>query len=166
MNKKLVWIFCLIIFVIVLIFINNYVSEKSYNNLNNVEYNEKLAKESETVQTKNTDEESSSSAEIVQVTSSNFNEVVLNSNKTVFIDFYADWCPPCRALSPIIDEVAYENINENLIFTRIDIDDEEDISKQYNIQSIPTLILIKDGEEIDRSIGYIDKEALLEFVNQ
>ena len=145
MNKRTLWVVCLIIFIGFLGFINNYLNNSS--NKTNLNNNESVGK-------------------IIQVTSSNFNEVVLNSEKTVFVDFYADWCPPCKMLAPIIEEVASETPNENLVFVRVNIDDEEELANKYGIQSIPTLILIKDGKEVNRSVGYIDKSAVEEFVNQ
>ena len=144
MSKKISWICYIVIFICALMFIEGHLDKgKSSNH-----------------------EQSIASENIIQITSSNFDDVVLNSGKTVLVDFYADWCPPCRALSPIIDEVADENTNENLVFTRMNVDDEEELSNRYGIQSIPTLVLIKDGQEVSRSIGYIEKEEVVEFVSQ
>lgn len=160
MNKKIVWICAIIVLVCALIFANNYLKEKQ---------EEKVIEQIRSASAKQTAENHSSSVsseEVIQVTSKNFADVVLNSGKTVMIDFYADWCPPCRALSPIIDEVASENTDENLVFVRLNIDDEEAISNEYGIRSIPTLVLIKNGEEVDRSIGYIEKEDVINFVNK
>ena len=106
------------------------------------------------------------SSSIIQITSSNFEEIVLNSNKTVLIDFYADWCPPCKKLSPIIEEVASENTDENLVFARINIDDEQNLAAQYGIQPIPTLVLLKSGKEVDRRVGYMEKTDVKDFINK
>ena len=83
---------------------------------------------------------------------------------TVLIDFFATWCGPCKMLSPRIDEVAEEVTNVK--FGKVDIDDEVEIALRYKVQSVPTLILFKDGERVGKSIGLISKEELLEFVNQ
>ena len=189
MNKKIGWICALIIFVCALIFINEYLNNRnlqqageqiSQAQLQEVESgsneNSKQVTKSindENTMGDNTTEDTASSHTqslandgVIQVTSDNFAEVVLNSGKTVVVDFYADWCPPCKALAPIIDEVAVENQDENLVFVRLNTDDEGAISNEYGIRSIPTLVLIKNGKEVDRSIGYIEKEEVLAFVNQ
>lgn len=162
MSKKIGWACAFVALVCTLIFANQYLKEKE---------EEKVLDQIRQAQIQELSNNSShtelpATAEVIQVTSNNFGDIVLNSGKTVMVDFYADWCPPCRALSPIIDEVANENQNEDLIFVRLNIDDEEAISNAYGIRSIPTLVLIKNGEEVDRSIGYIEKEDVLSFVNQ
>lgn len=96
--------------------------------------------------------------EIVDVTRDNFEEEVLKSEKMVLIDFYADWCGPCKMLAPIVEEVASEH--EDLKVVRINIDNEESIAMDYQIMSIPTLVLIKDGKEVDRVIGYVQKKVI------
>ena len=172
MNKKILWIICLIIFIGVLILINNYLVGRNINSVNVVDKAEYNSEEFENNSVDNSfkvaeiHDDSQTRDNIIQVTSTNFDGLVLNSRKIVLVDFYADWCPPCKMLAPIIEEVASENTNENLIFVRINVDDESDLSNKYGIQSIPTLVLIKDGEEVNRSIGYIDKSAVLEFIRQ
>ncbi|MCI9038729.1 MAG: thioredoxin [Clostridia bacterium] len=100
---------------------------------------------------------------VIEVTSENFEEVVLKSEKPVLIDFYATWCGPCKILSPIVEEVAKEN--ENVKFVKIDIDKTDDIALQYQVMSIPTLVLIQNGEEKDRIVGIVDKTQILDFIN-
>ena len=100
--------------------------------------------------------------EVIKVTSKNFKQEVLESNKTVLIDFYADWCGPCKMLSPIVDEVAEEN--EDIKVVKINIDEVQDIAVEYQIMSIPTLVVIKNGKEVNRSVGVIDKSEILELV--
>lgn len=100
--------------------------------------------------------------EILKVTNKNFDNEVLNSDKTVLIDFYADWCQPCQMLSPVVDEVAKENNNIKVV--KINIDEEEDLAVRYEIASIPTLVVIKDKNEIKRSIGVIEKSQIEELV--
>ena len=172
MNKKILWIICLIIFIGVLIFINNYLVERNINSVNVVDKAESNSEEIENTLSDNNSkvaenhDKSKTTDSIIQGSSSNFDELVLNSEKTVLVDFYGDWCPPCKMLAPIIEKVASENANENLVFVRVNVDDENDLSNKYGIQSIPTLVLIKNGKEVDRSIGYIDKINIENFINQ
>ena len=100
--------------------------------------------------------------EIMKVTSANFEEEVLNSDKTVLIDFYADWCGPCKAYSPIVESVAAEN--EDIKVVKIDVDNAQDIAYKYQVMSIPTTIVIKDGKEVNRAVGMMSKSDLVEMV--
>ena len=99
-----------------------------------------------------------SNMEILDVTGENFEEEVLKADKKVLIDFYADWCGPCKMLAPIVEEVASEH--EDLKVVRINVDNEESIAMNYQIMSIPTLVLIKDGKEVDRVIGAVQKKVI------
>ena len=99
--------------------------------------------------------------ELFKVNSDNFDEEVLNSDKTVLIDFYADWCGPCKMFAPIIDEVANEN--QNIKVVKINIDDNQDIAAKYQIMSIPTLVIVRNGNEVARSVGVIDKDKIIEL---
>ena len=100
--------------------------------------------------------------ETVRVTNQNFEEEVLNSDKTVIVDFYADWCGPCKMYAPIIEAVASEN--KNIKVVKIDVDNAQDIAINYNIMSIPTTVIIKEGKEVNRAVGMISKSDLLELV--
>lgn len=153
MNKK-IWIFIFCVLFCTLMFSNLYLKQKGQ---------EKVVNQIMENQTK---ELSRQTAEVIQVTSSNFENIVLNNPKNVVVDFYADWCQPCKAMSLVIDEVASENKNEDLVFVRLNIDDEEKIADLYGIQYIPTLVFIKDGKEVDRITGYVEKEDLIEFANR
>lgn len=99
-----------------------------------------------------------SNMEILDVTRENFEEEVLKADKKVLVDFYADWCGPCKMLAPIVEEVASEH--ENLKVVRINVDNEESIAMNYQIMSIPTLVLIKDGKEVDRVVGAVQKKVI------
>ncbi len=88
-----------------------------------------------------------------------FNSEVLSSKDTVLVDFYADWCGPCRMLGPVMDEIGEEH---NVY--KINVDDEEDLAREYGIMSIPCVIAFKDGKELSRSIGLVDKETLLKML--
>ncbi len=93
------------------------------------------------------------------ITNKEFNEEVLKSESKVLVDFYADWCGPCRMLAPVMDK-----IGEEYNVYKINIDDEEELAKQYGIMSIPCVISFKDGKEVERSIGLVDKETLLKML--
>jgi len=101
--------------------------------------------------------------EVTLVTKKNFDSEVLKSKKPVLVDFYADWCGPCRMLAPIIAEIAKEKA-ERLKVCKVDSDKSKELAGKYNIRSIPTLILFKGGKEVARSIGYRDKKALLDWL--
>lgn len=100
--------------------------------------------------------------DVLKVTSENFEEEVLKSDKTVLIDFYADWCGPCKMLSPIIDAVANEN--EDIKVVKVNVDDAQNLAIQYQVMSIPTIVIIKEGKEINRSVGLISKSEVEEMV--
>lgn len=99
---------------------------------------------------------------VIKVNSENFETEVLKSEKTVLIDFYADWCGPCKMLSPIVEQVASENNNIKVV--KINIDDEQDLAVNYGIMSIPTLVVIKNGQEVDRAVGVIPKSEVKELI--
>jgi thioredoxin 1 len=92
------------------------------------------------------------------ITKDNFKAEVLDYKGTVLIDFWADWCGPCRMLSPIVDEVAAEN--PNIKVGKINVDEQQELSSQFGIMSIPTLLVFKDGKKINESIGLIPKEHI------
>ena len=100
--------------------------------------------------------------EILKINEDNFEKEVLESEKTVLIDFFADWCGPCKMLSPIIEQFAKEN--EKVKVVKINVDELPDLAVKYGVRSIPTLVVIKIGEEVNRSVGLIDKSEILELV--
>ncbi len=102
---------------------------------------------------------------LFEITMDNFDDEVLESSKPVLADFSAEWCGPCKRLAPIVEEVA-EEMGEQLKFVHIDIDANQNIASEYNILSVPTLVLFKDGEEADRSIGLISKANLVDFISK
>ena len=102
-------------------------------------------------------------AEIIEVTDETFDTEVLQSEKTVLIDFYTDWCEPCKILSPIIEEIALENPNIKVV--RINVDNELTVSMKYQIMSIPTMVVLKNGEETNRLIGVVSKEKILNILD-
>lgn len=102
--------------------------------------------------------------EVVKVTSETFENEVLKSKEPVLIDFFADWCGPCKMLSPIVDEIAQES--EDIKVVKINVDESPDIAMDYRVMSIPTLIVIKDGQEKARSVGFVEKAKILELLKQ
>ena len=96
--------------------------------------------------------------EIVKVNKDNFEDVVLKSEVPVLADFNADWCGPCRMLSPILDELASERADYKIV--SINIDEEDELAEEYNVESIPCLVFFKDGEEVNRSVGLKSKDAI------
>lgn len=100
--------------------------------------------------------------EVLKVTSENFEEEVLKSDKTVLIDFYADWCGPCKMLSPIIEAVANEN--KDIKVVKINVDNAQDLAIEYQVMSIPTIVVIKSGQEVNRTVGVVSKSQIEEMV--
>lgn len=100
--------------------------------------------------------------EIMKVSKENFEKEVLQSDKKVLIDFYADWCGPCKMLSPIVAEFAKENDTVKVV--KINIDENEELAVQYGVMSIPTLVVIENGETKNTSVGLISKSEIEELV--
>ncbi len=96
----------------------------------------------------------------LKLSSENFKKEVLNSEKPVLVDFYADWCGPCNAMAPVIEELAKE-LERKAKVGKINVDENSDIAVEYNVMSIPTLIVFKNGKEEKRLVGLRDKEELL-----
>lgn len=96
---------------------------------------------------------------VITLNKDNFEEEVLKSGKLVLVDFWASWCGPCRMMSPVIDQVA-EEMGDNIKVGKINIDEERNLALQYDVMSIPTFIVFKDGREIGRSVGVQDKEEI------
>ena len=82
----------------------------------------------------------------------------------VLVDFFATWCGPCKMLSPVLEEVAEENPNVNIL--KIDVDEVSELAVRYGIQAIPTLMLFKNGAHVDTRMGYQNKNQLVAFINQ
>ena len=98
---------------------------------------------------------------IVKVTEDNF-EQVIGSADTVLLDFYADWCGPCKMLAPVLEGIAEEK--PELVIGKINVDDEGGLAAAFKVSSIPTLFLVKDGKAVKKQMGFMPKSALLEFI--
>ena len=101
----------------------------------------------------------------LKINSENFEKEVLNSNKPVLIDFYADWCGPCKMMAPIVKELA-EELQGKAKVGKINVDENQDLAMEYNVMSIPTLLIFKNGKEFKRFVGVRDKHELLKELNQ
>ena len=98
----------------------------------------------------------------ITLTKDNFVQEVLRSEQPVLVDFWASWCGPCMALAPTIDEIAEKQTAIKV--GKVNVDDEPDLSRQYRIMSIPTLIVFKNGEPVRREVGGKSKEEILEMM--
>ncbi len=146
MDKKKKLIIEIIIFIIALLAITF-----GYNYLIN-----QLTEEEGKDISKNINDEN---IEIIEIKNTEeFEKEVINSNQTVFIDFYATWCKPCKIMTPIIEEIAKEY--KEIKFVKIDIDKNEELAIKYNIMSIPTMMIIKNGEVKKTFIGITDKQSI------
>ncbi len=98
----------------------------------------------------------------VNVTAENFDEEVLNYKGKVLVDFWAEWCGPCMMLGPIIEEVSEEV--DDVKFCKVNCDEARDVALQFGIMTIPNLIVFENGEQVNQSIGYIEKEDVLNLI--
>ena len=94
-----------------------------------------------------------------------FESEVLKSDKVTVVDFFATWCNPCRALAPIL-ETAGKELGDKVKVVKIDVDESEDIARKYGVMSIPTMVIIKDGKELDRMVGLLNKQTIIDRVNK
>lgn len=99
----------------------------------------------------------------MKVTKDSFENEVLKSDKTVLVDFYADWCGPCRMLSPILEEIVGER--DDLKLCKVNVDEEEELAVKFGVSSIPMLVLFRDGSALRADLGYKPKEAVLRFID-
>lgn len=99
---------------------------------------------------------------VIAINKDNFNEIVMQSEKPVLLDFFATWCNPCRMLSPIVDELAEER--EDIVVGKINVDEEMELAQKFGVVSIPTLVVIKNGEVASRSMGFKPKNQILDMI--
>ena len=99
---------------------------------------------------------------VINLTRDNFEAEVTEFKGTVLVDFWASWCMPCKMLSPVVDEVAEEVTSAKV--AKVNVDEQQSLAARFNVMSIPTLIVFKDGKEVRRSVGVMPKEAVKELV--
>ena len=99
---------------------------------------------------------------VIKLTKDNYEEEVINSKKPVLIDFWADWCMPCRMLGPVVDEISQETSDVKVC--KINIDEEMELAQNFQVMSIPTLVYVKDGKEQKRVVGVRPKEEIKEMI--
>lgn len=102
---------------------------------------------------------------VLTITSENFEQEVLNSSEPVLVDFWATWCGPCKMFSPIVDKVA-EEMEGKVKFGKVNVDEQPDLAQKYNVMSIPTAILFKNGEKAAVNVGLMSNVQLKEFVSK
>lgn len=137
MKQKISILLIIIIFVLGLVFLNIYIN----NSVN----------EQETVS-------------IPKLTSTNFDSEVLQSDKIVLVDFYADWCEPCKVFSPILEDVADDYDYVKVV--KVNVDEEVELAQKYGIISLPTLLVVKNGKVVDRSTGALEKIYVLDMIRE
>jgi len=101
---------------------------------------------------------------VLQITKDNFEAEVLKSEKPVLLDFFADWCGPCKMISPIMEEIAGE-LSETAKVGKINVDEQPELAASFKVRSIPMLAVVKDGEVVDVSVGAKPKQAIIDMLN-
>ena len=99
---------------------------------------------------------------VIVVNKDNFQKEVLESDRTVLIDFWASWCGPCRMVSPIVDEIAQEH--PEIKVCKVNVDEEGELAAQFGVMSIPSLFVIKEGKVVNQSVGALPKNQILELL--
>lgn len=103
-------------------------------------------------------------SQVVYVNDADFQQTVLASDKPVLLDFWAEWCGPCKAIAPILDDLAAE-FDGKAVIAKMNVDDNAETPAQFGIRSIPTLILFKDGQAVETLVGALPKAQLADFLN-
>lgn len=99
---------------------------------------------------------------LIHVTKENYETEVLHSEKVVLLDFYADWCGPCKMIAPILEEIAAER--DDVTVGKINVDENMELAMQFHVASIPLLVVMKDGQIVNKSLGYCPKEEVLALI--
>ncbi len=101
----------------------------------------------------------------IVVTDSNFDEIVMNSGKPAMVDFWAEWCGPCKMMLPIVEELSKE-YEDKLTIAKVDVDNNQAVAGKFGIRNIPTILFIKDGKVVDKQVGAAPKNVLVDKINK
>lgn len=101
---------------------------------------------------------------LLDISSGNVRKTI-ETNHLVIVDFWAPWCGSCKMLGPVLEEVESE-VGSGVVIGKLNVDDDQDLAVEFNVASIPTLIVFKDGKEVDRSIGFVDKSKILTLIQK
>ena len=96
---------------------------------------------------------------VIEINAGNFEQEVVQSDKPVLLDFWASWCGPCKMLSPVVDQVGEEL--DSVKVGKVNVNDESELAAKFGVASIPTLVVLKNGKEVNRSVGVVPKERIL-----
>jgi len=102
---------------------------------------------------------------MLQITENNFKKEVLECKLPIVLDFWAEWCGPCRMMGPVFESVS-EDFKEKVKFGKVNVDEEEGLAAKFDVRTIPSLIVIKDGREVERTVGFVPKENFKKWVNE
>ena len=103
--------------------------------------------------------------EILNLNQSNFSTTINNENKLILVDFWAEWCAPCKMLAPILEEIS-KDLEEKILICKVNLDENQDLASDFSIKSIPTLLLFDNGKLKDTKVGLLSKMDLLNWINQ
>ena len=151
MKEKVKIIVLLILFILMLMGIKYLLDNQNTNHSISIENKQEVK------------EEGGKNMKVIAVNNQNFEKEVLKSDKPVLVDFYADWCGPCKMLSPVVEEIA--NKNDNIKVVKLNVDEAQDIAIEYGVMSIPTLVIIKNGVETNRSVGVMSEDEIMQLIN-
>ena len=101
----------------------------------------------------------------IKISTNNFEKEVINSDSPILVDFWAEWCGPCRAVAPVLEEISNQYADKFRV-AKVNVDENPELASKYDIRSIPTMILFKDGKKTGNITGSIPKEAIINFVNE
>ena len=101
----------------------------------------------------------------LELTDTNFQDKVISSDKLTVVDFWAEWCGPCRMVGPVVEQIA-QSYSDKIKVVKLNVDENQEIAMKYGIQSIPSLLIFKNGKEIKRTIGAAPKDTYVKFINE